>query len=120
MNEMTVIKVTDEQAPETFRKLYEGSALTFAGIIPEEAHLYRDHFKAFTEIDETRPCYMYTGKQMNRHYGLKGRNAYKARLCFVSFTLDTFKDVTKIAIPRFQIGGRWFDDIVENNKRHCA
>ena len=28
--------------------------------------------------------------------------------------------VGKIAIPRFQIGGRWFNDIVDNNARREA
>ena len=31
--------------------------------------------------------------------------------------LDDIEDPTKIAIPRFQVGGRWFDDIVDNNRR---
>ena len=30
--------------------------------------------------------------------------------------LVEIKDVSKILLQRFQVGGRWFDDIVNNNR----
>jgi len=117
-SEMKVINLTDANAGEAFNKFYDRSALTFFGIVPEEAHLYRDFFKQVTEIDETQPCYMYTGKMMNDHYGLTETNAYPDDLCIITFMPETFKNYMAVAIPRFQIGGRWFDDVVENNRAH--
>jgi hypothetical protein len=51
---------------------------------------------------------------MNTYYGLKGSNAYPNDLTIVSVT-----DINqiKIAWARFGVGGRWFDDIVDNNAR---
>ena len=49
---------------------------------------------------------------MNDTYGLTGRNAYSDDLSIVSVT-----DINqmKVTLPRFEVGGRWFDDIVDNN-----
>ena len=30
--------------------------------------------------------------------------------------ITPIKEVNRVAIPRFKIGGRWFDDIVNNNQ----
>ena len=111
-----VIKLTPEYA-NVFEDLYKGSALTFEGVIPEEAHCYREFFKQFTEVDESQPCYLFSGKMMNDYYGLTGTNAYPDDLNILSFPLMIFKEVARICLPRFQLEGRWFDDIVENNKR---
>ena len=44
---------------------------------------------------------------------LPGNNRYPDDLNIVSITNI---NQAKIAIPRFQVGGRWFDDIVNNLK----
>ncbi len=111
---MELINVTD---PATLKELYNCSALTFEGVIVEEADQYRDFFKDCTEIDESKPCYVISGKMMNDTYGLMGSHAYPDDLHIICFKHDTFKDVSKIIIKRFQIGGRWFDDVVDNNAR---
>ena len=51
---------------------------------------------------------------MNEQYGLSGSNAYPEDCTIVSVT-----DINQMAItiPRFEVGGRWFDDIVDNNTR---
>jgi hypothetical protein len=49
---------------------------------------------------------------MNEQYGLTGNNAYPKHVNIVS-VIDI--DQMKVAIPRFSIGARWFDDIVDNN-----
>lgn len=115
---MKVIELKAEDAKKYFEEFYGDSSLTFIGVIPEEAHLYRDWFEKYTTVDKTKPCYLYTGKMMNDYYGLTGRNAYPDDLHIITFKLNTFESIGKIAVPRFQIGGRWFDDIVENNRRH--
>ena len=117
-NKMKVIELTADNAADYFESFYDHSALTFVGVIPEEAQLYRDYFAKYSKIDKSKPAYLYTGKMMNDHYGLTGRNAYPNDLHILTFTNDTFDNLMGIAIPRFQIGGRWFDDIVENNLSH--
>ena len=113
--QITIIKITPETADKYLKEFYADSSLTFEGVYLREAHLYRDFFKKVTEVDETKPAYVISGKLMNDYYGLTGTNAYPKDTNILVFKLNTFKDVMKIAIPRFQIGGRWFDDIVENN-----
>ena len=116
--QITIINITPENADKYLNEFYDDSSLTFIGVYVEESHQYRDFFKQFTEVDETKPAYVISGKIMNDYYGLTGKNAYSSDLDILVFKLDTFKDVMKICIPRFQIGGRWFDDIVENNRSH--
>ena len=55
---------------------------------------------------------------MNNAYGLTGTNAYKDELTILSIKLEDIENVGAITLPRFDIGGRWFDDIVDNNARH--
>ena len=52
---------------------------------------------------------------MNINYGLTGSNKYKDDLTIVSIKNEDIKNLGAIIIPRFQVGGRWFDDIVNNN-----
>lgn len=115
--QINIIKITPNNAALYFKEFYADSSLTFEGVYIKEVHLYRDFFKKVTEVDETKPAYVISGKLMNDYYGLTGTNAYPNNTNILVFKLNTFKDVMKIAIPRFQIGGRWFDDIVENNAR---
>ena len=103
---------------DKFEEFENGSALTFTGIIPEEAQEYVDYFKDYSEVDETVDAYIFEGKLMNEHYNLAGNVRYKNDLHFLVVPLDAFKNVEKVALERFQIGGRWFDDIVANNARH--
>lgn len=98
--------------------LYNQSALTFEGLCPDEENLesvkeWLDDYGAI--LKDTEPTFhITTGELMNTTYGLTGINAYHDDLYIVSVT-DI--DQMKIAIPRFEVGGRWFDDIVDNNVR---
>ena len=53
---------------------------------------------------------------MNEFYGLTGNNAYNDELTCLMFSLNTL-DVAKLAIFRLQAEDKWFDDIVDNNRR---
>lgn len=114
---ITQIKLSTTDYHQYLDQFYHHNALMFIGVIPEEAHLYRDYFKQYSEIDESKPCYIVKGSMMNRHYYLTDTNAYPDDLNILIFTLDTFKNIPGIAVPRFSIGGRWFDDVVDNNAR---
>ena len=103
--------------------LYNNSALTIEGLRKDSI---KDWVKVLEEFftDEAKEkgveILIIPGKLMNDHYGLTGNNAYPDDLSIVAFkTLDYFKDdlIGKLAIDRMSWGGRWFDDIVENNVR---
>ena len=54
---------------------------------------------------------------MDDIYGLTGTNAYPYNIHLVSIKLSDMEDFKEIVMPRFSVGGRWFDDIVNNNER---
>lgn len=52
---------------------------------------------------------------MNEKYGLTKDNAYPKDLNIISIKLENIKNIFKVAVQRFNIGARWFNDIVDNN-----
>lgn len=104
---------------EQLDELEKDSALTLEGLNPsdEEIACFLNWIKRYTELKVER-VYIVSGSLMNMAYGLTGTNAYPEKECdLVAVKLSDMKDPMKLCIPRFQIGGRWFDDIVDNNKR---
>lgn len=114
---MKFLTIEDTQVAEKFQEFYEGCALTFEGMVPEEAKLYVDFFRNITTVDDSVDGYIVRGAQMNREYHLHGTNAYSDDLNILVLPLEMFASVSRIAIPRMEIGGRWFSDIVDNNAR---
>lgn len=116
---MNKIEVTERK---TLDELYAGSAFTMEGFAPEDENLEMllDWIKGLTEVkDET--FYIVSGATMNRAYGLTGTNAYPDENShLVCMKLDAMVSPDKITMPRFAIGGRWFDDVVDNNARREA
>ena len=112
---MERIKVTTKAQLDALEK---NSALTWVGLIADDENLKAafDWIERFTPV-RTRRAHVIDGATMNLAYGLTGENAYKDDLTIVAVMLDDIEDPMKIAIPRFQVEGRWFDDIVENNRR---
>lgn len=112
---MNKINVTTK---EQLDALYNQSALTWEGMDTSEENLgaikeWLEEHGAIT--DGVEPTFhITTGELMNVIYELTGSNAYADDLSIVSVT-----DINQmaIAIPRFEVGGRWFDDIVDNNAR---
>ncbi len=98
-------------------ELYSSSALTFIGVSAEEESINAliDWLKEHSEISNPLPVHIISGQTMNDNYGLTGTNAYKEDLTLISIKLENIKNVNAIAIPRFEVDGRWFDDIVNNN-----
>ena len=94
--------------------LYNSSALTIEGLDPSDESL--GQFKGVLEEagawHEDSCFYITKGKVMNAAYKLHGRNAYPDDCSIVS-AMNI--DLGKVVFLRFQFGGRWFDDIVENN-----
>lgn len=113
---MEVIEVTKT---EQFKELYNNSALTIEGLKADEENLTAllDWIKKHTPLKRER-VYTIEGRVMNREYGLTGDNAYPNEDCtIVCVNLEDMENFGAIVVPRFQIGGRWFNDVVENNRR---
>ena len=61
--------------------------------------------------------YVTEGKDMNAAEGLTGSNAYPDDLHIVSFKLEDITNWQVLTLPRLRVGGRWMDDVLENNRR---
>lgn len=93
--------------------LYNHSAFTIEGLAEESISDMIKWLKENTTFTTDNPTvYITKGKTMNIEYNLIGNKAYSDDLTIVS-VIDI--DSMKIAIKRFSVGGRWFDDIVDNN-----
>ena len=112
---MNIIKVTTKAQLD---ELYKDWSLTIEGLQPDEANLKEllDWVKELTPL-KREDVYTIEGAVMNREYHLTGTNAYPDTDCtLVCVKLADMEHPKKVAIPRFHIGGRWFYDIVENNR----
>lgn len=91
-----------------------GSALTMEGLAEDSIPDFIDWVKQYTPMKNER-AYIVKGKTMNSVYGLTGNNAYLDDCTIVSIKLEDMENSMAVVIPRFEIGARWFDDIVMNN-----
>lgn len=112
-----LIKATEENLDY----LYNESALTFEGTTVDDENLqWLCNWLIERECMDKDACidiYDVTGKLMNSHYDLTGKNRYKVRLNIICVPLSQLKNIGSLAIARFTLGGRWFDDVVDNNSR---
>lgn len=98
---------------EQLDKLYNNSAFTIEGLAEESIVDLLNWLKENTTFKTENPVvYLTKGYVMNLAYDLTGNKAYNNDLSIVSI-IDI--DLFKIALKRFSVGGRWFDDIVDNN-----
>lgn len=95
-------------------ELYNDSALTMEGLAEDSIPDFIDWIKERTELENER-AYIITGKIMNEKYMLTGDNSYSDDLTIVCIKLSDMKNPNNIFTARFEIGGRWFDDVVDNN-----
>lgn len=102
---------------EDLKALYDDSALTITGLKVDSIPDFVKWVESYTKLLRRR-AYIVSGKVMNTYCGLTGDNAYQDDLNLVAIKLSDIADYSKIVLPRFQVGGRWFDDIVDNNRRH--
>ena len=109
---MNKVFVTTKEELDT---LYNESALTFEGMNIDNENLSDiiEWLESHNAITNEEPIFhIIKGRFMNEVYKLTGNNRYPDDLNILSIT--NIKQ-SKITIPRFEIGGRWFDDIVDNN-----
>lgn len=108
------IKVTNK---EQLDELYNSSALTLIGLenSDESINQFIDWIKQYSEVSNPLDVHIISGNTMNKQYNLTGNNRYNDDLTIVSIKNQDIKQLMRVVIPRFEIGGRWFDDIVDNN-----
>ena len=115
--EFEVINATESD----IQALEKGSAFTWEGMTTSEDNLQSivDFFKENTPtVKLPIKFYIWSGKTMNDLYSLTKGVAYPDDLSFVSIPLDCWPDLGNLPIIKFQVGARWLDDIVNNNKMH--
>ena len=112
------MKIINVSTKNELDALYNQSALTWEGLdISEESfNAVKDWLNEHrATIDGVEPTFFVTkGKLMNDIYGLTGNNAYPDDLNIVSVP-NIYQSA--IILARFEVGGRWFDDVVDNNVR---
>lgn len=98
---------------EQLDNLYNHSAFTIEGLAEDSIPDMLEWLKENTVFTTENPIvYVTKGEVMNTEYSLVDNKAYADDLTIVS-VIDI--DLLKIALKRFSVGGRWFDDIVDNN-----
>lgn len=95
--------------------LYKNSAFTIEGLSEDSIPDLIAWLEENTTFTTDEPVvYITKGSVMNDMYGLYDNNAYNNDLTIISVVGI---DLMKVALKRFSVGGRWFDDIVDNNAR---
>ena len=111
------MKVKNVNSGSELAYLYDHSALTWEGLVTTEDSLSQvsDWLKNKDALTSEPSFYVITGKFMSDYYELTGTNRYQDDLNIVSVDTDCI-NLGKVIIARFESGGRWFDDIVDNNE----
>lgn len=106
------------ESKEDIEALKEDWAITWEGMSIDQGNLnaLMNWVAAHTKVINRR-VYVTTGKLMNTSYLLSGTNAYPDDVNIVSIKSTDIGSLNELSIPRFQVGGRWMYDIVENNVR---
>lgn len=98
---------------EQLDNLYNNSAFTIEGLAEESIADLISWLNENTIFTTEEPIvYITKGNVMNRVYNLFGNKAYSDDLTIISVVGI---DLMRVALKRFSVGARWFDDIVDNN-----
>lgn len=109
------IKIINTDAT-TLKNLVDHSALTIEGLALSSIEDFVKWIETYTLL-KNKVVYVTKGALANSEWHLTGDNAYPDDLNIVSVKLDDMEDFNKIVIPRFEVSGRWMDDIYDNNIR---
>ena len=100
-------------------EFYEKWSLTFEGTTIDDSNLnwlinwFKEHNCNMIKED----FYVIKGRMMNDYYHLTGDNAYPDNINILVIKLEDLENPDGIYRPRFEIGGRFFNDICDNNAR---
>lgn len=106
-------KVVEVTTKKQLNELYKHSALTLEGLVLESLPDFEGWLNKHHADTTNLEFWVTKGAVMNKHYKLTGNNAYPDDLNIVSCMGVCI--MPNIMVRRFEIGGRWFDDIVDNN-----
>lgn len=114
----TEIKTPELKPHPGFEAMEKGSFYTVVGAGGDLQEWCKAFVKLLSERGISAPKYFtsFTGEEMNSHYRLIGENKYLADLTFFAFPI-TDMEIGSLALFKIKMGDRWFDDIVNNNKR---
>ena len=98
-------------------EFYDGSALTIEGLDLDSLDDYANYLDNICGLENGAVFYVIDGNEMNDFYMLSGKNAYPGDLHIIVIKLSDLVDPNKVILKRFEFGGRWFDDVVDNNAR---
>jgi hypothetical protein len=104
---MNKVYVEDESF---LKRFYDASALTVEGLSEDSLDDYYQWLKDNVGAKDDLTFYITSGEYMNSEYG----SNYPNDLTIVIVELKDIGSVTKLATKRFEFGGRWFDDVVDN------
>ena len=105
-----ISSIQDLNKAETLNFLYNESALTIEGLAIESIEELANGIAEHGGIIDEPEFFVIDGRTMNEEYGTN----YPDDLNIVCLPLGYVKSVGRLAIKRFEIGGRWFDDVVDN------
>ena len=109
---MALVRVPKNKEVEMIGEFFAKSAFTIEGVKLESKGL-KELEKLLRDTGYTEPhfvAYWFTGDVMNNMFGLTESNAYPEDLNFLVIP-NYYNPIVKL-----QIGARWFDDIVCNNR----
>ena len=108
-------KIVEVKTKQQLDALYDECAFTIEGLWISDIGVLLDWILKYTLFkSDIVTVYVTYGEVMNRHYKLTGENSYSDDVYIVSIKNSAMTNVNAVAVPRFQIGARWFNDIVDN------
>jgi hypothetical protein len=115
---LKIVKVKTKKQCEELRKIW---ALTFSGISCDADTLegiaqWVEQYTSYTN----KVAYLVSGEQINAWYKLTDKNAFPSAHNFICISQHDLKDYNKIALARFDVGGRWLKDIISDKIEQSA
>lgn len=101
-------------------EFYDGSALTLEGLDLDSLDDYANYLDRECGLKDGAVFHIIDGNEMDDFYMLSGKNAYPGDLHIVVIKLSDLVNPNAIIMKRFSFGGRWFDDVVDNNARRAS
>jgi hypothetical protein len=104
---------------EELQKVYDGSYYTITGAGGDLNDWIPAIVEQLKKVDVGTPTNFiwFNGSLVNKFTHATGNNKFQDDLHFIAFPLDGL-DVGKLAMFKLVHGDRWFDDIIDNTRRH--